>query len=78
MGRKPIISRRLKGLMAENDMSVRDLSRKIGISEGSLNLKINGQRPWWLWETIIIVKFFGLSEIKEVFPEAYEATMKTS
>lgn len=75
---KRVVSRRLKGLMAEHDTTIKDLAKKIGISENSLTLKINAQRDWWYWELMLIVKAFGYSEIKDVFPELYEAVSKVS
>ena len=71
MPKKQIVSRRLKGLMAEHDITLKDLSRKIGISENSLTLKINGQRDFWFWEIALIVRELGFTEIKDVFPELY-------
>ncbi|HOV79555.1 MAG TPA: helix-turn-helix transcriptional regulator [Bacillota bacterium] len=76
--RKRVVSRRLKGLLVEHDMSIKDLAKRIGISENSLTLKINGHRDWWYWELMLIVKVFGFSEVKEVFPELYEAVSKVS
>jgi DNA-binding XRE family transcriptional regulator len=75
MAKRPIVSKRLKGLMAEHDVTVRDLSKKIGISENSLTLKINGHRDWWYWELILIVKEFSFSEIRDVFPELYSSVL---
>ena len=78
MAVKRVVSRRLKGLMAEHETTLRSLSKKIGISENSLTLKINAQRDWWYWELMLIVKEFGFSEVKEVFPELYEAVLRAS
>lgn len=66
-----IACRKLKGLMAEYDISIRELSKRIGISEKSLSLKINGRHEWWYWELVFIVKQFGFPEVKDVFPELY-------
>jgi len=74
--KKPIICKKLKGLMAENDVTIRKLSAKIGISENSLTLKINGRRDWWYWEMLFVMKQFGFTEVKEVFPELYESILK--
>ncbi|WP_347491173.1 helix-turn-helix domain-containing protein [Desulfoscipio sp. XC116] len=76
MTKKPIVSKRLKGLMAEHEITIRKLSQKIGISENSLTLKINGRRDWWYWEMIAIMKHFGFSEVKDVFPELYDHILK--
>lgn len=62
--------------MVEHEMTIKDLSKKIGISENSLTLKMNAQRDWWYWEVMLIVKEFGFSEVKDVFPELYEAVSK--
>lgn len=66
-----IICKRLRGLMVEHDITLYDLSKRLSISEKSLSLKINGRRGWMYWELISIVRQFGLSEVKEVFPEFY-------
>jgi len=76
MAKKPIVCRKLKGLMAENDITVRKLSQKIGISENSLTLKINGHRDWWYWEMVSVMKNFGFTEVKDVFPEIYNHVLK--
>ena len=78
MAVKRVVSRRLKGLMAEHDITLKSLAEKIGISVNSLTLKINAQRDWWYWELILIVKEFGFSEVKDVFPELCEAMSKVS
>jgi len=75
MAKRSIISKRLKGLMTEKEITLKALSRKIGISENSLTLKINGHRDWWYWELIFIVKEFGFSEVKDVFPELYQSVL---
>lgn len=76
MAKKPVICRKLKGLLAEHDMTVKDLAKKIGISENSLTLKINGGRDWWYWEMLAVVRQFGLAEVREVFPEVHESILK--
>ncbi|MFA5252032.1 MAG: helix-turn-helix transcriptional regulator [Phycisphaerae bacterium] len=78
MANKSVVCRKLKGLLAENEMSVKKLSQIIGISENSLTLKVNGQRNWWFWEMVRTMKVFGYEEVREVFPELYEATLKVS
>lgn len=78
MAKKPIVCKELKGLMAKHGFTVGKLSKKIGISENSLTLKINGRRDWWFWEMIAIIRVFEFSEVKEVFPEIYEAVLKAS
>ncbi|MFZ5650124.1 MAG: helix-turn-helix domain-containing protein [Bacillota bacterium] len=76
MAKKPIVCKKLKGLMAEHEITVRQLSQKIGISENSLTLKINGRRDWWYWEMVLVMKHFGFQEVKEVFPEIYNHVLK--
>jgi transcriptional regulator with XRE-family HTH domain len=71
-----ITSKRLKGLMAEHGITVREFSKRIGISEKSLSLKIGGRREWMYWELILIAKQFGFSEVRKVFPELYEAILQ--
>ena len=74
--KKSIVCKKLKGLMAEHDITIRKLSEKIGISENSLTLKINGQRDWWYWEMLFVIKQFEITEVKDVFPELYESILK--
>lgn len=76
MVRKQIVCKKLKGLMVEHSLTLKDLSKKIGISENSLTLKINGRRDWWYWEIMLITKQFGFSEVKEVFPELYNSILR--
>lgn len=73
MAKKFIVSKRLKGLMAEHEMTIRELARKMGVSENSLTLKINGRRNWWYWELMLIVKQFDFIEVRDVFPELYNS-----
>lgn len=74
---KPVIvCRRLKGLMVENELTVKLLAKKIGISENSLTLKINGHREWWYRETALVTKVLGFSDIAEVFPELHASIKK--
>lgn len=71
-----VTCKKLKGLMAENDLTVLSLSRKIGVSPKSLLLKISGQSEWYYDELISIVKHLGFSEVKDVFPELYNHILK--
>lgn len=68
-----IISKKLKGLMAEHRLTNAELSKKIGISPKTLSLRINGQRKWLYKELVDITKLFGFSSVKEVFPELYNS-----
>jgi len=78
MAVRKIASRKLKGLMVEHGITLKDLSKKIGISENSLVQKINGHRDWWYWEMVLIAKEFGYSEVQTVFPEVHAAATKAS
>lgn len=71
-----LVSKRLKGLMAEHDITIRELSKKMSISKNSLTQKINGQREWYFDELIFITRQFGFSEVKEVFPELYNYILR--
>ncbi len=75
---KRVVSKRLKGLMVEHGMTIKDLSKKIGISENSLTLKMNGHRDWWYREVMLIVKEFDFTEVRDVFPELYDSVSKVS
>ncbi len=76
MQTNPIVSRKLKKLIKEKELTYPDLAKKIGISANSLTLKINGRRNWWFWETITIAQCFGFDDLREVFPEQYGAFLK--
>ncbi len=71
-----MVSKKLKGLMAQHGITIRKLSNMVGISEKSLSLKINGRRKWRYWEAIFIVGQFGFSEVKDVFPELYDSVLR--
>lgn len=72
-----IICKRLKGLLAENCMTVADLAKKMGISESSLTQKILGNRSWWFEETVLAMRIFKAEEVKDVFPELYLSACKS-
>jgi transcriptional regulator with XRE-family HTH domain len=76
MSKKRTICKRLKGLLAENELTISNLAKKIGISENALSLKINGYREWWFWEVMLVTKEFGAENAKEVFPELYAELLK--
>jgi len=71
-----IVCKKLKGLMAENDITAGELSNKLGIPENKLKEKINGVLEWWFSETMCVVKYLGFSEVREVFPEQYSHILK--
>lgn len=75
MSKSLIISRRLKGLLAENDITVNSLSGKMDIPEKILMQKINGGREWLYKEMVFITKLFGYSEVKMAFPELYNSVV---
>ena len=76
--RNPVKSLRLRGLMAENEMTTAMLAKKIGISELTLQLKITGERAWWFWETLEVSKVFGYDSTKDVFPEMHKLVMESA
>jgi hypothetical protein len=71
----PIISKRLKGLMVEHEVTTCELSRRVGIPKNILAMKINGRREWLYREMVSITKLFGFSEVKMTFPELYSSVM---
>lgn len=77
MAKNLVVCRRLKGLMVEKGMTIPDLAKKTGISESGLQQKINGHRSWWFEEALLLVRVLGLSEVREVLPEIYEAAQKS-
>jgi len=72
---KPLVCWRLKGLIAEHDMTVKELAQRIGISENSLRLRINGRREWLYKELIATINLFGFSETKDVFPDLHNSIL---
>lgn len=73
-----IVSKRLKTLLFDKGITYAQLARKIGISENNLALKINGKRRWWIDECVEITKILGYTDVREVFPEIYNAYIKQS
>ncbi|WP_273483561.1 helix-turn-helix domain-containing protein [Desulforamulus ruminis] len=71
-----VVCKKLKGLMAEHGITIRELSKMMGISQKSLSRKINGQRDWCFDDLIFIARCFGFAEVKEVFPELYDYVLK--
>jgi len=62
----------LKGLLVAKQITYKALAQKLGISENSLTLKINGQRYWWYWEVAIVfnlLKNVKYNTVEDVFPE---------
>lgn len=58
---------KLKGRMREKGYTQANLSRKMGISEQSLNAKINGRSDFTLSEVIIIIEVLELDNPAEYF-----------
>lgn len=57
---------KLKGLMTENKMFQKDLAKIIGVSEKTVNDKVNGNIDFKLSEALLIANYFGKS-IEEIF-----------
>ena len=51
---------KLKGLRAERDMSMVDMARVLGISEGTYMARENGKRDWLSSEMFKLSSFFKL------------------
>lgn len=68
-----IVCRKLKGILAEKDITIKQLAKKIGISENGLTLKINGKRALWFPEALLIAKVLGFNAAEDVFPEITNA-----
>ncbi|MCF8002521.1 MAG: helix-turn-helix domain-containing protein [Halanaerobiales bacterium] len=57
---------KLKGLIAQNDMTQRDIASLINVAPNTLSRKMNGKTPFTLPEAKIIADFFGIT-IDELF-----------
>lgn len=57
---------KLKGLMAENKIFQKDLARLLGVSEKTVNDKVNGNIDFKLSEAQLISGYFGKA-IEEIF-----------
>lgn len=57
---------KLKGLMTENKIFQKDLAKIIGVSEKTVNDKVNGNIDFKLSEALLIANYFGKS-IEEIF-----------
>lgn len=55
---KKIPFARLKGLRAERDLSMADMAKIVGMSEGSYLAKENGTRDWKSSEMTIMARYF--------------------
>lgn len=78
MAARKIVSKKLKVLMFGQEITLKELSKNIGISENSLVQKINGHRSFWYWEMVMIAKTLKIQDIPAVFPEIHEAAIKAS
>lgn len=72
---KNVVYKRLKGLMAEHGITIPELAKKMGISKSSLSRKINGHQTWYAHEMFFIIRYFWVSELKNVFPEMYKEVL---
>ncbi|MCM1567015.1 MAG: helix-turn-helix transcriptional regulator [Dehalobacter sp.] len=72
---KNVVSRRLKELMAEHEITIPELAKKMGISKSSLSRKINGRQTWYAHEMCFITQYFWFSEFKNVFPEMHNSVL---
>lgn len=72
---KDPVCKRLKGLMVEHGVTIPELAKKMGISTSSLSRKINGRQTWYAHEMFFIVRYFRVSELKNVFPEMYKEVL---
>ncbi len=57
---------KLKGIMTENKVLQKDLAKIIGVSEKTVNDKVNGNIDFKLSEALLIANYFGKS-IEEIF-----------
>ena len=62
----------LKGLMAEKDMSAKQLAGILNISPKSFSMRITGKKEWSYEEILLIVNILNAS-IEDVFPYMYQA-----
>ena len=63
---KKIPFAKIKGLRAERQMSMANMAKIIGISEGSYLAKENGTKDWKSSEMIIVARYFKHS-LDELF-----------
>jgi putative transcriptional regulator len=57
---------RIKILMLENNISAKELAKKLGMSDASLSLRLNGKREFSLSEAKKVLKIFGKT-FEEIF-----------
>lgn len=58
---------KLKGKMREKNETQETLAKKIGISENSLNHKLNGKRKFTANEIYVLTELLEIKDIKEYF-----------
>lgn len=64
-------SNRLRGLLTEKRITHSDMAKTISISENAFSMKINGYRAWQVLELILITKYLGYKDPRQVFPELF-------
>ena len=57
----------LKGAIASNGITQKELAKNIGMSNNSLSRKIQGQREFTLGEVVSICKALNISEPADIF-----------
>ena len=57
----------LKGAIASNGITQKELAKIIGMSNNSLSRKIQGQREFTLGEVVSICKALNISEPADIF-----------
>lgn len=60
---------KLKGMMREKNYSQKRLAEKLGISEQSLNSKLNGKTQFLILEVIIIINILRIENPSLIFFE---------
>lgn len=71
-----VVSRKLKGLIVEHGMTIRKLSKMMGISETTLSRRINGRSEWYFDEISFLTDVFGFPYTKDVFPELHNSVSR--
>ena len=61
-----VVQRKIKGLIAENEITQKELADVLGISREMMNRKINGVNNFTLNEAFIVSNYFG-KPIDEIF-----------
>lgn len=72
--RRRTLYRRLRGLLAENDMTQADLARPTGLSVSAINQRMAGRADWTAGQMYAVMDYFRIpdDQLHIIFPKGGE------